>query len=516
MQPATEEYVTDVPYSRGFASDLSPLMLRLVAAMNGFAHSRRDDFHYCELGSAHGDTTATLAAAYPGGRFLGVDLNPEHVASANRLARGGELDNLRFLERDFEDLGREDIPHLDFVTAHGVLSWIGPLKRKAVLDFAAAKLKPGGLLYVSYNALPGWAAVEPLRRLMLDRGAGVGGNSLERARAGLDFAKLLSASGAAYFADNPAAKDMVAKMEQGGLSYVVHEYLHAHWVLMYFADLAAEMAAKDLHFVGQFPLYLNYRDLAAPASMDGILRGVTDRIAFETLRDYATNTFFRRDVFIKGNAPPNEAAATAYIDAVPFGTLVGEGPLRRDVRLPHHTLHFAGEIFDALFPALFAGSTSVGDLARLPALAAFGQARLRNAVIRLALAGQVTATRHPTRTAPVPAGRFRVRSAYNRMILQERLSSSRPIVLASPVAGTGIVVSMLDAVVLRLLTEIPAAEWQTWVAEFSQRQPFRIRVGDRAVESDAERMVALLEQVESFRANRMPGLIELGIVEPEG
>ena len=86
---AREEYVTDVPYLRSFVRDLSPLTLRLVAALNGFPTPPRDDFDYCELGSAHGDTTATLAAAYPHARFLGVDINPQHIASAHHLAAEG-------------------------------------------------------------------------------------------------------------------------------------------------------------------------------------------------------------------------------------------------------------------------------------------------------------------------------------------------------------------------------------------------------------------------------------------
>ena len=107
---AREEYVTDVPYLRAFVRDLSPLILRLVAALNGFPPPRANGFDYCELGSAHGDTTATLAAAYPDARFLGVDINPDHIASAHHLAAEGGLDNVRFLQRDFEDLGHEEIP----------------------------------------------------------------------------------------------------------------------------------------------------------------------------------------------------------------------------------------------------------------------------------------------------------------------------------------------------------------------------------------------------------------------
>ena len=41
----------------------------------------------------------------------------------------------------------------------------------------------GGAL--GYNALPGWAAVEPLRRLMFDRAAAAPGRSVDRAREGV-------------------------------------------------------------------------------------------------------------------------------------------------------------------------------------------------------------------------------------------------------------------------------------------------------------------------------------------
>ena len=518
MPPAeSEEYVTDVPYIRSFVGDLAPSTLRLVAALNGFAPPLREDFAYCELGSAHGDTTATLGAAYPRGRFLGVDINPRHIASANRLVLEGGLENVRFLEKDFEELRGEDVPALDFVAAHGVLSWVGPAKRKALLDFASAKLAPGGLLYVGYNALPGWAAVEPLRQLMLDRGAAVGGSSLERAREGIALAKRLRDGGAAYFTGNPAASEMLATMERSELAYVVHEYLHAHWVPMYFSQVAAEMAASDLYFVGQLPLHLNYRDLAIPASLAGVFESVKDRITFETLKDYATNQFFRRDVFIKGRVGRDEDAATRYLDSVPFGTLTRELPAAREVRLPHHTLHFKGPIFDALLPLLAAGATAVSELAWASALAPFGAARVREAIVRLALAGQVAPTVEPTRAAPAPAQRTRLRvpSKYNRMVLREGGTTDASLVLASAIAGTGVPVSRLDGIALRLLTEVPEEARPGWVEAFVRERQFRLKVGDRSVEDDAERIRVIQGELEPFRTERLPRLVELGIVEDE-
>jgi hypothetical protein len=102
------------------------------------------------------------------------------------------------------------------------------------------------------------------------------------------------------------------------------------------------------------------------------------------------------------------------------------------------------------------------------------------------------------------------------MVLRERLSNEHPAVLASPAAGTGVPLTMLEGVLLRLLTEIPESEWAAWVTAFARKQPFRLRLGDRAVEDDDERVHVLLDQVEAFRAARIPGLVELGIVHATG
>src|SRR5439155_14210499 len=132
------------------------------------------------------------------------------------------------------------------------------------------------------------------------------------------------------------------------------------------------------------------------------------------------------------------------------------GELSRTVRLPHHTWDFTGPLFDALLPALASGAATVADLARDPALAPFGVERLRQAVLHLVIAGQASPMLRATRSAPAPAGPYRVPLAYNRAAL-ERLSPDRPVVLASPVAGTGLPFAVIDAVVLRLLTEAPEA-----------------------------------------------------------
>jgi trans-aconitate methyltransferase len=514
---APAEYVTDVPYVRAFEPDLSPSRLRLVAALNGFAPPPADDFDYCELGSAHGDTTTTLAASYPRARFVGVDINPDHIASANRLAARGDVGNVRFVLEDFEALGRRDLPTFDYVTAHGVLSWVSPEKRRALIDFAAQKLAPGGLLHVSYNALPGWAAVEPLRQLIAGRAALAEGNSVARAREGVELAEHMRRLGAEYFRANPSATAMLDRMQRLGLAYVAHEYLHAHWVPMYFAQLAAEMAAAGLHFVGQLPLYLNYRDLAVPEALKALFSsagGAMDRIAFESLKDFALNEYFRRDVFMKAPRARSDGATRAYLDTTPFGVRLEGGPLPTEARFPHHTLEFAGPVFAGLRPALGRGAATVGDLARCADLDGFELPRVRDAVMKLAIAEAIIPMQHATSSALAPPDAlYRLPLLANAAALREGLTCDAPIALASTAAGTGLELSPVEALALFVLTEVAAPLRASWLEERCARTSFRMTVRGRSVEGRGEQARVLRGELDLFARERLPRLVEIGIVE---
>ncbi|MBI5534093.1 MAG: methyltransferase regulatory domain-containing protein [Deltaproteobacteria bacterium] len=509
---AGHDYVTDVPYLRTFSNDLSPASLRCAAALNGFAPPPAHDFDYLELGCGNGDTLITLAAAYPQGRFVGIDLNASHIAFARELADRVHVDNVRFLHGDFEDLPQGDLQGLDYVTMWGLLSWISPHKRKAAIELAGARLKDGGIVFASYNTMPGWSAVEPFRRLMLDS-AGTEGGSLDRAHRGLSVAKLLSDAGAQYFANNPAAKKMVATSIENGLPYVVHEYFHADWHPMYFEDLAREMAASGIYFVGQMPLFCNYRDLVIPASLLPLFNGVTDRVAFERLKDYAINEFFRRDVYMKGGRTRSDDTTRSFLDATQFGTLMDADQVKRRVQLPNYSLDYVGPIFEMLIPALAEQAQSVAELAKSPALASYGHKQIRDAVLHLALGEQVVPMQQPVaRSKPLTQGSFRATTEHNRTVLEQPLTHGALVVLACPATGTGVVLSAVQVVCIRALGVQPSHREQ-WLRALVDAHPMKLHAEGRAVEETEAQVKMLAYEVGLFAEKRLPKLIQLGLLE---
>jgi hypothetical protein len=282
---------------------------------------------------------------------------------------------------------------------------------------------------------------------------------------------------------------------------------------MYFAQVAAEMAEKDLYFVGQLPLYLNYRDLVIPQPLGAMFAGISDRVAFESLKDYAINEYFRRDVFIKGRASRDEAATRTYLDATPFGGPLQGGAIPRVATLPHHTLQYAGAIFDALLPALEDGAKTAATLTARPELTGFGLTRVRDAVMRLALGEAIIPMLGPTRAATAPCdAQYELSGTYNRAALRAGLENDTPVALAATAAGTGIELSSIEAAALFLFTEIPPEKRTEWVRARCGRESFRLTVHGKAIHGKDEQVRVLEGEIDAFSVARLAKLVELGVI----
>lgn len=59
-----------------------------------------------------------------------------------------------------------DLPDFSFIGIHGIWSWISDSNRAVLVDFVRRKLRVGGVLYISYNTQPSWAAMVPMRDLL--------------------------------------------------------------------------------------------------------------------------------------------------------------------------------------------------------------------------------------------------------------------------------------------------------------------------------------------------------------
>ena len=224
------DYLLDIAYTNHFYENLNPWLINYVCAINGFTpHHPKDEFTYCELGCGNGVSLNILAAANPKGRFYGLDFNPEHMANARQIMEEGGLANVTLLEQNFSNLANLTLPDFDFITLHGVFSWISPEMRDRIATFIARKLKHGGKVMVSYNTPQGWAVVSPMRdflRSFIEDGSG--GDLMEKARRGLEELCFLRDAKSAFFQMNPLAGMVLDSYLRFDLRYIVHEFLTPH------------------------------------------------------------------------------------------------------------------------------------------------------------------------------------------------------------------------------------------------------------------------------------------------
>jgi SAM-dependent methyltransferase len=295
-------YVTDVPYIAGFTAELAPEWLDLVATVCGFATARRDErFAWCELGCGPGLAPIILAATHPEGVFHGVDAMPDHIARGRAIASRAGLGNLTFHALDFAKAGTRDLPQFDYITAHGVYAWIDEAAAASMRRFIKRHLAPGGLVYVSYNAMPGWASDGPFQHLLYALAEGRSGDSIARFAGAASMAEVLRKAGAAALSASPTAVGFQEEREKRPEAYFAHEYLAPAWRPRYVDEVRREMAEIGLSPVGSATLRDNFDGFVLRAAAREALVEIADPDERELARDYFLFQRFRRDVF--GRAP---------------------------------------------------------------------------------------------------------------------------------------------------------------------------------------------------------------------
>lgn len=438
-------YVTDIDYTGGVYRELSPVFLAFAALAQGVEPpSTGPGATYCELGCGKGVGTAIMAAANPGMRFWGIDFNPAHIAQAQRLAARGGLTNVAFRDDSFAqalDLPAGTLPQFDFITVHGVYSWVTKENRQRLVAFMDKHLKPGGLVYLSYNALPGWSALSPMRWLMRGHADRHPDRSDRQADQAAAFVKRLIEAGAGHFVQTPAAKTVLDGLGKMDRAYVAHEYLNAESRPFFHADVARDLAAARLSYVGSAALIENIDDLSVPQAMRPMLVEAQDPTWRETLRDFACNKSFRRDIFQRGVIPLSRAEAQIRLDATRLALTVPRKNVSLTLQTPLGEANGQPPLYLPLLDALADRPHSLRELADLPELKNKNYGSVLQAACVLVHSGQA----HPL-VEGVGREEMHTAQAFNRAVLKGLKQGRTLGALAAPMIGTSVSASFTDLI----------------------------------------------------------------------
>jgi len=516
MNDWSQGYATALPYTYGFHRELAPTMLGTALLAQGVLHSA-EPVHYrlCELGCGRGLDCNILAAANPAAEFWAADFNPAHIADARELARAAGNSNVHFFEADFDAFGRQDLPAFDFVVLHGVYTWVSPENRQAIVRFLAEHLRPGGVAYVSYNALPGWAQLQPLGRLIHELVDAGSGPMEARVSGAIRLAGQLRNADAHYFRANPQASPLLDDVAQRSDAYIVHEYCNRDWTPLFHADVARALATAKLEFATSADLRDHVDALDLSAEQAELLRDAGSPSQREMLRDFLVQRRLRRDIYVKGARELPPAAARAQWADLRLALVVSRSAVPDGVTGAAGRLMFAGDVHAPVLDGLRSGPASVAALcAADPRIAALEPAVLHEALLLLIGAGVVEpclAAEGAAARAARTAGTRRL----NRAILERARWSGEIRHLASPVTGSGVVVSRHDQLFL-----LAALERQpdpvTFVAATLATQGVQLLRDGRVLASLDEIRDELRARHARFVNEMLPLLQQLGIAETPG
>jgi SAM-dependent methyltransferase len=503
----TYGYVSDVEYTSEFFRELAPGLLSFAALLKGVpAPSQDQPFAYMELGCGQGLSANVLAATNPHARFYANDFNPTHVLNARTFARDAGIDNLTFLEKSFAELAELDLPDFDFITLHGVYSWVSEENRALIVDFIRRKLRSGGIIYVSYNCLPGWTAVAPLRRLMVEYSDHLSGATPDRISKAVEFAAKLEQAGAKYFAANaivPSQLDQIRKLDP---QYLAHEYFNRDWALLYHSDVVEDMAKAKLSYVGSADMVEQFDEFMVPPMARTIVADIVEPALRETVKDFINNQQFRRDVFARGTGRMSGPVKAEAWDAKRVALIRRRDDCVLKVKVPVGEADLSENLYAPILDSLAEGPRTIGELM------AEREIKGLNTKLVLNVIGIMVSLAYVSPALP-EAGEEerRARSdTFNSAVLARTLKGSNTPCLASPVLGTGIEADIFDHLFLAALkNEESNPEIFAWNG-LCQRNERLVKNG-KALVSPEENLAELRARAESFRVNRLPILKQLGI-----
>jgi SAM-dependent methyltransferase len=330
-----------------------PDRLATIARLHGIVAPPVARCRLLEVGCAVGGNLASMAMLLPGAQLVGCDLSEQQIEHGRAAMAAAGIANVSLCALDLSEVGTS-LGTFDYIVAHGVFSWVSEAVQDELLALLARCLAPNGVAYVSYNVRPGWHELSVIRdALMFDlRGIEEAHARVRRAREYLAWFREAMRDGSRY---SPAFLAEVAKVEELGDSYLMHEYLGPFNVPTHFNKLVARAARQGLTYLCDAEPALSADHSLTAEGHLARHRSPTELVFAEQHYDFLTNHRFRRSLFCRRGASLTRTIDARAVDVLwvsSRGRLLGSsddlaGPEPFTFSTPHTELTTARPVMKA-------------------------------------------------------------------------------------------------------------------------------------------------------------------------
>jgi SAM-dependent methyltransferase len=508
MNDWTSGYVADIGYTYGYYLELNPKRVKLAFVNAGLVAPEFGAA--CELGFGQG-LSANIHAAASVCSWHGTDFNPAQADFAQELASVSGA-SAHLYDEAFDAFAMRDLPDFDYIGLHGIWSWISDENRAVIVEFIRKKLKVGGVLYISYNTMPGWGAFAPMRHLMTEHAEVIGANGagiVSRINGALDFTDKFLATKPAFSLANPLIDEKIKKIKEQNRHYLAHEYFNRDWHPMHFAEVAKWLEPAKLTYACSAN-YLDHIDAAnLTIEQQTFLKDITDPLFKETVRDFMINQQFRKDYWVKGarRLKPLEQAEQLRSQRFILSTY------RPDIVMKA-TGNFEANLDETIYAPILDALTdlkvhSLSQMEQALSDKGINFAKLNQALLVLCGLGHVSAVQDDSTIAKAK----KTTDKLNTHLLMKARSSSEIGYLTSPVTGGGVEVDRFGQLFL-LALQLGKKKPEEWVSDVwgvLAIQGQRIVKEGKILESPEQNLAELKEKAANFAEKKLPILKALQI-----
>lgn len=281
-----------------------PVFLQSVSTLLGLNVADSKNCSFLELGSSFGGNMISQALFNPESKFVGIDLSEEQVKIGNEIIEYIGLDNIKLYAKNILDID-EDFGKFDYITTHGVYSWVPDNVKDKILEIFKNNLNENGIGYVSYNTYPGWKKGSLLREMMVYANKYYENlpliEKVERSKVIINEILDLSLTTTDSVEDKKSFKIFTDKVFEKDNYYLAHEYLEIFNDPLYLHEFVDSVRNKGLEYVSDVNLRLSFISQYSDDFIKKIKElTLGDRIIKEQCIDYIFYTNFRKSLVCKG------------------------------------------------------------------------------------------------------------------------------------------------------------------------------------------------------------------------
>ncbi len=329
VRTSTETEYDELPYPCGGHDQTHPAHLATLATLLGLVPAPLQTCRVLELGCGDGSNLIPMALSMPQATFVGIDLSHRQIEAGQAEVRQLGIENLSLRHQDLMTFGDSEQP-FDFIIAHGIYSWVPNPVRNKIWEICRKLLSPNGVVYMSYNAYPGWHQRMMVRDMMRFHTQNIRDPERRRAQA-LAMVNFVAQSTPPQLPLHRKAMETErTRLSELPLNYVLHDDLGDINQPFYFHEFITAASSNGFKFLSESRFHAMQDTRLSPETRSALLKA-GDLLVMEQYRDYITCNAFRQTLICHANRALDRRLRPEQMESFRFSSVLRSKSPQPDV-----------------------------------------------------------------------------------------------------------------------------------------------------------------------------------------